>query len=32
MSWSNFFDQESAFDDDFLTQRDNDVPQDRDFF
>jgi antitoxin VapB len=31
-SWNQFFSEASVFDDDFLSQRDNDVPQDREFF
>ena len=30
-SWNQFFNGESAFDDDFLAQRDNDAPQERKF-
>ena len=31
-SWDQFFNEDSVFDDDFLSQRDNDKPQERDFF
>ena len=31
-SWDDFFDQPSAFGEDFLNNRDNDEPQERDFF
>lgn len=31
-TWDDFFDQESAFDDGFLTDREDTPPQDRDFF
>ena len=31
-SWNQFFNEDSVFDDDFLSQRDNDEPQERDFF
>ena len=31
-SWNQFFNEDSVFDDDFLAQRDNDEPQQRDFF
>lgn len=31
-SWEQFFNEKSVFDDDFLIQRDNDKPQERDFF
>ena len=31
-SWNQFFKENSVFDDDFLSQRDNDEPQERDFF
>ena len=30
-SWDQFFNEDSVFDDDFLSQRDNDKPQERDF-
>ena len=30
-SWNQFFTEDSVFDDDFLSQRDNDEPQERDF-
>lgn len=32
MSWDTFFREKSVFDEDFLNQRDNDIPQERDFF
>ncbi len=31
-SWDDFFNQTSAFGDDFLNQRDDEQPQERDFF
>ena len=31
-SWKQFFNEDSVFDDDFLAQRDNNEPQERDFF
>ncbi|MEX1033594.1 MAG: type II toxin-antitoxin system VapB family antitoxin [Cellvibrionaceae bacterium] len=31
-SWDEFFDQAPAFDDDFLNERDDAAPQERDFF
>lgn len=31
-SWNQFFNEDSVFEDDFLAQRDNDEPQERDFF
>lgn len=31
-SWDEFFGQDSAFNDDFLIDRDDSAPQDRDFF
>ena len=31
-SWDNFFDQKSAFSDDYLNEREDTLPQDRDFF
>ena len=31
-SWNRFFNEDSVFDEDFLAQRDNDEPQERDFF
>ena len=31
-SWDQFFNEDSVFDDDFLSQRDNDKPQERGFF
>ncbi len=31
-SWDDFFDAESAFGDDYLQERDETQPQDRDFF
>ena len=31
-SWNQFFNEKSVFDDDFLSQRDNDEPQERDSF
>ena len=31
-SWDQFFNEDSVFDEDFLSQRDNDKPQERDFF
>ena len=31
-SWDDFFDQKSAFDDDYLNEREDTTPQDRDFF
>lgn len=31
-SWNDFFNQASAFDDDFLADRADDLPQERDFF
>ena len=30
-SWNQFFEQESVFEDDFLSQRDNEKPQERDY-
>ena len=31
-SWNQFFNESSVFGDDFLSHRDNDEPQERDFF
>ena len=31
-TWEQFFSQESVFDDDFLSERDNTMAQERDFF
>ena len=31
-SWDDFFDISSSFDSHFLAERDNDLPQERDFF
>ena len=31
-TWDDFFDQASAFEDDFLSERDVSAPQERDFF
>ncbi|MDM8564466.1 type II toxin-antitoxin system VapB family antitoxin [Candidatus Halobeggiatoa sp. HSG11] len=32
LTWNNFFKSKSVFDDDFLSERDNQIPQERDFY